>query len=754
MKLRLLGLALSAGLPAGLGQSPAQLQPAALTSLASVQIWNDRVVHVTHGGGGEARPSLTVVSRPQLPAQPYSRHGMTTPLLDVRLGEGGRVEIFDRAGRRIVGEADTPPGPGVRQSFTLDPDEAIYGLGQQPDGALDRVGRVVHLEQRNGRTAVPVLLSSKGYVLLWDNPAITDVDVGRAARDRVTWASEAGRGVDYYVCFGPSPEEAMRAYRELTGNAPMMAEWTLGFWQCRERYRSQEELLGVVAEYRRRGVPLDGIIQDWQYWVPGTWGSHAFDPSRYPDPKGMVEAVHRAHAHIIISVWPKFDLGQAHTAELEKAGALYAPVYPSVYPKGQNRWYDAFNPRARRIYWRQISESLFRLGIDGWWLDASEPELSGKWGEFRQQMTAAGPAAEVYNAYPLEHTAGLYQGQRAESSAKRVFLLTRSAYAGQQRNSAVTWSGDIQGTWEVLRQQIPAGLNFVASGIPYWNTDTGGFFGGDPADPKYAELFTRWFQFSAFCPMFRVHGTNRPKEIWRWDPATQRVLADFINLRYRLLPYIYSTAHAVTLGGSMMEPLPMAFPGDPSLAVVTDQYLFGPALMACPVTAPGASSRPVDLPRGADWTDFWTGRSFSGGSVITGDAPISRMPIFVRAGSILPYGPAIQYAGEKPGAPVEIRVYPGADGDFSLYEDEGDNYDYERGESSTIAFHWDDTARTLSIAARRGEFPGMVRERKFRIVAVAPGRGAGLGPSDSVDAEIGYDGSAATVRLPSQPFSR
>ncbi|HEX3730168.1 MAG TPA: TIM-barrel domain-containing protein, partial [Opitutaceae bacterium] len=660
MKLRLFALALGAGAASGFAQPPVELHPALLTSLASVQIWNDRVVHVMHGpGGGYTRPSLAVVSHPQTPAQPYPNHGMTTPQLEVRMGEGGRVQIFDRAGHLIVGEAEGPPGEGVRQSFSLAPDEAIYGLGEQPDGALDRVGLKVRLEQQNAKTAVPVLLSSKGYMILWDNPSITDVDVGATVRDRVTWSSEAGRGVDYYVCFGPSPEEAMRAYRDLTGNAPMMAEWTLGFWQCRERYSSQEQLLGVVDEYRRRGVPLDGIIQDWQYWVPGTWGSHAFDPSRYPDPKGMIDAVHRAHAHIIISIWPKFDLGLAHTAELEKAGALYAPVYPSVYPKGQNRWYDAFNPAGRRLYWRQVSDSLFKLGIDGWWLDASEPELAGRWGEFRNVATAVGPGAEVYNAYPLMHTTGLYQNQRAESSAKRVFLLTRSAYAGQQRNSAVTWSGDIHGTWQVLRQQIPAGLNFVASGIPYWNTDTGGFFGGDPADPHYAELFTRWFQFSAFCPMFRVHGTGKPKEIWRWDPATQQTMADFINLRYHLLPYIYSSAHAITEGGLMMEPLPMAFPADPSLAVVTDQFLFGPALMACPVTVPGAATRPVDLPRGADWTDFWTGRSLAGGQAIEAAAPLSRMPLFVRSGSILPYGPAIQYAGEKPGAPIELRVYRG-----------------------------------------------------------------------------------------------
>lgn len=749
--------------------APVSFERRSPSGLTDIQFWSDRIVRVVHRPAGTPIPdrSFSVVAAPE-PVRVRARETpasltLETGALRVSVaGPAGAVAIFTAEGRLLLGEAppgtaNESPAPGlaaraVRQSFGLSPGEAIFGLGQQPDGALNRVGRLVHLQQQNGRVAIPVLLSSLGYALLWDNPSITDVDAGASARDRLTWTSEAGRAVDYYFCSGPDPNGAIASYRKLTGEAPLFGQWAWGFWQCRERYQTQEQLLGVVAEYRRLGVPLDGIIQDWQYWVPGTWGSHRFDPKRYPDPAAMVEAVHRAHAHIIISVWPKFDLGLAHTAELEKAGALFDPVFPSVYPKGSNRWYDAFSARGRAIYWRQVSQSLFRLGFDGWWLDASEPELAGHWGELRGLRTAAGPGSAVFNAYPLLHTSAVYQGQRAESRSQRVFLLTRSAYAGQQRNAAVTWSGDIHGTWQVLRQQIPAGLNFVASGIPYWNTDIGGFIGKDPADPAYAELFTRWFQFGAFCPMFRVHGTGKPKEIWRFDPATEAILADFIRLRYRLLPYIYSTSWQVTRNGaSLMRPLAMDFPEDAKTHDITDQYLFGPGLMVCPVTRPGAASRGVYLPAdpsGAPWTDFWTGRTHPAGTTVEAAAPITRLPLFVRAGSILPWGPAVQYAGEKPAAPLTLRIYRGADGRFVLYEDAGEGYAYDRGAFSTIPIAWNERAGTLTIGRREGGFPGMAGRRDFRVVWVSAGHGAGPESADVIDAEVAYEGDPLVLRAP------
>lgn len=555
------------------------------------------------------------------------------------------------------------------------------------------------------------------------------------------WTSDVADDIDYYVLYGPEIDQILARYRDLTGQAPLPPKWALGFFQCKERYKSQAEILGVVDEYRRRGHPLDGIIQDWFYWAPAPWGSHKFDPARYPDPAAMVREVHEKHAHMMISVWAKFAPGSKNYAELKAAGFLL----PNT---GADPYYDAFNPAARAMYWRQMRDELFSLGIDGWWLDASEPEC---WqglslAALAKIPTAAGPAERVVNAYPLLHTTAVYQGQRAADPNKRVYILTRSAWAGQQRNAATTWSGDIAGTWQVLRQQIPAGLNFCMSGIPYWNTDIGGFISGDPATPAYRELFVRWFQFGAFCPMFRVHGTRYPKEMWRFGPEVEKILDEYDNLRYRLLPYNYSLAWMVTSRGyTMMRALPMDFRRDPKALEVTDQFMWGPALMICPVTEPGATSRKVYLPAGATWTDFWSGRAEKGGRTIVADAPLDRLPILVRSGSIVPLGPKLQWTSEKPADPLELRVYPGADGHFTLYEDEGDSYRYERGVFSTIPISWDEARKTLTIGARRGTFPGMLKHRTFRIVFVRPGVGVGLQPSPTPDAIVTYRGDKLAV---------
>jgi alpha-D-xyloside xylohydrolase len=648
------------------------------------------------------------------------------------------------------------------QKFVLDPAESLYGLGQHPElNSLNLVGHTVRLLQENMEVAIPVLLSSKGYLLLWDNPAVTNVDLGKTDRNTVAWQSAAGSGIDYYFVLGPSPDQAIAGYRWLTGPAPLFPRWARGFWQSRERYKTQNEILGIVAEYRKRGIPLDGIIQDWQYWPPlnqetaaGGWGSHEFDPARYPDPAAMMKTIHDEHAHLMISVWPKFDvtskgIGIPNLQQLDAVHGAFNPAMPFVFPPGHGKWYDPFNAQARAVYWKQLDTHLFslgpHLGVDGWWLDASEPELSGNWGEFRNFTTALGPGALVYNAYPLEHTRAVYEGQRAEASAKRVFLLTRSAYAGQQRNAAVTWSGDITSSWKVFQQQIPAGLNFVSSGIPYWNTDIGGFFGNNPDDPDYVERFTRWFQFGAFTPMFRVHGTDKPKEVWRFNESTQKILTNYIQLRYHLLPYIYSASWMVDNGSTMMRPLVFDFPDDTQARDISDQFLFGPALLVNPVTHPGAHTRPVYLPKGTRWTDFWTGQSYAGGQTIDAPAPIETMPLYVRAGSILPYGPSIQYASEKLDAPIELRIYPGADGDFTLYEDEGDNYNYEHGAYSTIPMHWDDKTATLTIGARQGGFPGMFTERRFRITRVSPGHGSGIASAEKPDAIITYRGQQMRI---------
>ena len=731
--------------------------------ITRVEVWNEGIIRVTHRLPASAPEpaSLSVIAKPSRMAWKFADDGgdvvLMTSALKVRVAKSsGAVRFLDEKDASILSETEngvslTPATVGgistlaVRQQFALDPSEAIYGLGQHQDGVMNYVGMSVHLLQENTKVAVPVLLSSKGYAVLWDNPAVTDVDAGKTDKGVLAWSSEAGAAVDYYFLFGPEPDQAIAGYRALTGAAPMFGKWGWGLWQCRERYQSQKELLDVVGIFRKRGVPLDGVIQDWRYWDPAPWGSHEFDPKRYPNPTAMMDELHRNNAHLLISVWAKFDTGIPNLAELENAGAAYDRVIPYVFPKGQGKWYDPFSAEGRRIYWKQVSKQIFSHGVDGWWLDASEAELSGKWGEFRDFKTAAGPGALVFNAYPLMHTTSVYKGQRAETSAKRVFILTRSAYAGQQRNAAVTWSGDIRGTWDVLKKQIPAGLNFIASGIPYWNTDIGGFFGGDPADPKYAELFTRWFQFGAFCPMFRIHGTGKPKEIWRWDDATQAVLKDVINLRYHLLPYIYSVAWKVTHDGyTMMRPLVMDFRNDSGVRSIPDQFMFGPALLVNPVTQAGAQTRHVYLPSGTTWTDFWTGQNSSGGQTLEAAAPIQSIPLYVRAGSIIPYGPAIQFAAAK-ADPIELRVYPGADGAFTLYEDEGDNYNYEKGVRATIPIAWNEKKQELTIGARQGEFPGMLRNRTFRIVWVKPGHGASLNSAEKADAEVKYQGKAVTV---------
>jgi alpha-D-xyloside xylohydrolase len=506
---------------------------------------------------------------------------------------------------------------------------------------MDLVGKSLRLLQENMHVGVPVILSSKGYLLFWDNPAVTQVDIGKTDRGTLAWQSEAGSGIDYYVALGPEPDRAIAGYRWLTGAAPLFPYWSWGFWQSRERYKTQAEILDIVHQYRERHIPLDGIIQDWQYWAPlnqetaeNGWGSHIFDASRYPDPAGMVKELHDEHAHLMIVSWAKFDVTNKGVSipnlkELEAVKGVYEPAIPYVYPPGRGKWYDPFNDEARRVYWSQLNRNLFSLGVDAWWLDASEAELSGNWGEYRDFKTAKGPGAVVYNAYPLEHTRTIYEGQRSATDRKRVFILTRASYAGQQRNAAVTWSGDIRSSWKVLQEQIPAGLNFVASGVPYWNTDICGFFGNDPDDPKFTELCTRWYQFGSFTPMFRVHGTNKPKEVWRFDAATQATLTDIIRLRYHLLPYIYSTSWRVTHEGyTLMRPLVMDFRTDKVARASADQFMFGPSLLINPVTTAGATSRQVYLPGKSPWIDFWSGESVSGGKTIEAAAPITRMPIY------------------------------------------------------------------------------------------------------------------------------
>jgi alpha-D-xyloside xylohydrolase len=759
------------------------------SGLTRVEIWGDRTARVLHTPTTTmpTLSSLAVTGTPANTSWQFQNSGgflrLSTPNFTARVEIAtGRVTFLDTGSATVLGEsasgttltATTVGSPAVasyvvKQNFDLASGEAIYGLGQHQAGIMNYVGQSVTLLQKNTDVGVPVWLSNKGYAVLWDNPSVATIDVGKTTAGRLAWSSEAGDAVDYYFCYGPEADAAIAGYRALTGAAPMFGKWAWGFWQSKERYQTQQELLGVASQYRSLGIPIDGIIQDWRYWPDsydpntqkGGWGSHDFDPTRFPDPAGLISALHSQNIHTLISVWAKFDVTSSGTSipnlqQLEAVNGAYPPVIPYVAPAGQGKWYDPFHPTARSVYWQQLSQKIFSFGWDGWWLDASEPELSGKWGEFRNFNTAVGtpaaaPGAKVFNAYPLMHTTGIYSGQRAETSQKRAIILTRSAYAGQQRNAAITWSGDINGSWSVFANQIPAGLNFVSSGIPYWNTDIGGFGSGNPATAAYAELFTRWFQYGAFCPMFRVHGTSYAKEVWRFPVATQPILINYINLRYRLLPYIYSVAWKVTNEGyTMMRPLVMDFRTDAQVNGIGNQFLFGPALMVNPVTTAGATSRGVYLPSGVAWYDFWTGLKNNGGQTVQTDAPIDKMPLFVKAGSIVPMGPFIQYAMESVD-PVELRVYPGANGSFTLYEDEGDNYNYESGTRATIPFTWDEAAQRLTIGQRSGSFPGMPVNRTFRVVFVAPNHGVGVGDGATPEAVVSYDGSAVVVQRPAPP---
>lgn len=570
--------------------------------------------------------------------------------------------------------------------------------------------------------------------------------------------SELGDQIDYYFMYGPSMDQVVSNYRETTGKVPMFPKSAFGFWQSKEHYHTQKELISVTKEFRERQIPVDNMVQDWFYWHPFPWGSHKFDPERYPDPKGMIDTLHRLNTKVLISVWPLFHPGSENYNQLKEKGFLFTNDGPA--------YFDAFNKDARNMYWGFLNKQLFPLGIDGWWLDATEPEMSGSPidPEFikANMKNALGSGGRYLNAFSLMTTKGVYEGQRSASSDKRVSILTRSAFAGQQRYGAITWTGDVIGNWNVFKEQISAGLNFNLSGIPYWTTDIGGFFelyaGGNrnglnedlagPSHPEYNELFTRWFQFGAFCPIFRVHGTYAPREMWKFGEQSYKIQLKYDQLRYRLMPYIYSLSGKITQDNyTLMRPLVMDFKTDKQVLNIDDQFMFGPSILVNPVTTYKASSRNVYLPQASGWYNFWTGEYLKSGQSIEADAPIQTMPLFVKAGSIIPMGSFIQYATEKPDGPLEIRIYRGADGHFTIYEDEGDNYNYEKGVFATIPLSWNDKEKTLTIGNRKGSYPGMPVKRTFRMVLVSTNKGTGLDVAGKADREIVYDGKLTRIKF-------
>ena len=869
-------------------------------------------------------PGLSVIAAPARVKSAVKTHGETTTLASPEMSvqvnrRTGEIIFCDGRGSPFLTAKE--PGAGsfakgasgeaysITQHFALSEGEGIYGLGQFEDPVVNYRGQDILIEQAN-RTAVnPFLVSTKGYGILWDNTSRSRFADGGGT---TLFQSEVADAIDYYVVYGPAPDRVVAGYRLLTGTAPLPGKWAFGYWQSKERYTSGSELTGIVREYRLRGLPIDNIVQDWAYWGGmDQFSSMMWDSVNYPEPGRMTDTLHALHAHLMVSIWPAFGTGTAIYRDMDARKLLY----PVMHWNG-GKVYDAYSPAARELYWKYVKRGLFDNGVDAYWMDATEPEFRCSDDRYITEISlkeagknALGSFARYLTPYSLMTTRAVYENHRLATDRKRVFILTRSSFAGQQRYGAATWSGDTFATWDDLRVQIAAGINFSMSGIPYWSHDIGAFitnihFPGGLADPAYGELYVRWFQFGAFSPIFRAHGTNIPREIWRFgepgDPAYD-ALASSDRLRYRLMPYIYSTAWRVTHEGySFIRGLPMAFPGDRNVYPIANQYMFGSSLMVCPVTRPmwhiplyrgvditpghfssadgtehgcelqvyrgtsfdslvltrktdvsqiswtgclptgldtayslritgeimtGARTGPttfyiitdggitlrlddrividkpenrdrgtfsctadlapgtkhpfrlehrqfrannallklnwlppddppeepgtagVYLPRGASWYDFWTGNEEKGGKAIRADAPLAHLPLFVPSGSILPLGPDIQYAAETTGAPTELRVYPGADADFALYDDAGDTYDYEKGMYAVIPLHWDEARRTLTIGAQKGSYPGSPASREFTVVLVREGHGTGAGLTASPDTRIEYRGKRMTVRL-------
>lgn len=775
-----------------------------------IQFYSPSMVRILKSPEGKSftKESLSVVKKPQTARFVVNQQGDVLTLksdkLKVNLDlNSGKVSYSTPAGNPLLTEKEggatftdfNDAGSKtytVNQLFTLDKEEAIYGLGQQQRGKLSLRDSRINMVQGNTDDYVPFLVSTKGYGLFWDNYSPT---VFEEKAENASFKSDVGDCIDYYFMVGGNIDGAIACMRDLTGQAPLLPLWTFGFWQSKERYKSQNELVGVVNKYRELNVPLDGIIQDWQYWGNNyLWNAMEFLNPEFPNPKKMVDDIHKQNAHLIISIWSSFGPQTKQYREMKPKGMLLnfgtwpqsgLEAWPPnmEYPSGVEP-YDPYNPEARDIYWKYLNKGLFSLGIDGWWMDSTEPDhLDFKPSDF-DLKTYLGSFRKVRNAFPLMAVGGVAEHQRATTSDKRVFILTRSAFAGQQRYGANTWSGDVNSSWQSFRNQIPAGLNFSMSAIPYWNTDIGGFFAGSynknwndgsgAKNPAFQELYVRWLQFGAFTPMMRSHGTEVPREIYNFGQKGEPIydaIEKSIKLRYSLLPYIYSTAWEVTNHQStIMRALVMDF-NDKHVVDMNNEYMFGKSILVAPVvnaqytpesvvktdentgwdkaankqekivpvdfTQPKSSK--VYLPNGTTWFDFWTNQKYDGGQEVVLPTTIDKIPLFVRAGSIIPFGPEVQFATEKKWDKLEIRIYEGTDGEFTLYEDENDNYNYEKGVYSTIVFKWDDKAKSLTIADRKGIFPGMLAERVFHLVKVAAN-------GSKVEKDVVYKGKKVSVK--------
>ncbi len=646
--------------------------------------------------------------------------------------------------------------------FISPADEALYGLGCHPEDSLsiNYKGRNQDMAIKYMTGAIPVILSTKGYGLFWDNYSASNFYGAEAGNTKYKYVSESGNMVDYYFIYGPDFDQIIAAFRNASGIAPMFPKWAFGLFQSQDRYKSQAEVLSVKDNYRKNKIPVDCIVQDWFYWEPNVIGSHVMWPERYPNPKAMVDELHAANIHAMISIWPVFSKGTEPYNQMVHSGGMTDILWFNVFTKIMDSYYDAHSPQARDLYWKQAKDSLIgRYGWDAWWVDQCEPDNGTELDARRKSNFAIGRGIDYFNTYSLMHSEGLYTHWRKDIPNKRAFFLIRQSFAGEQRNAATLWSSDISCTWAAYKNQIPQGINSCAAGIPFWTSDIGGYHfhwnAPDWSAPVNRELFTRWFQFGTFSPIFRIHGKGE-RAIFsdNWDAPTKAILLKYDNLRYRLMPYLYSLGWKVTSEGyTIMRSLAFDFRSDEGIRNIPDQYMFGPAFLVNPVTQrmfslPNSKDirkiRKVYLPKSASWYDFWTGKLISGGQTIDAAAPIETLPLYIKAGSIVPMGPYLQYATEKVADPIELRVYTGANADFVLYEDESDTYNYEKGKYATIAMNWNEAEKTLTISDRKGDFPGMLKDRTFRIVWVTSKNGTGIEPAKLAE-EVKYSGKSVKI---------
>jgi len=679
------------------------------------------------------------------------------------------VKYTDLAGNVILAEDDSQ-GKTMAEAtiagidcynctsqFNSPADEALYGLGCHPEDTLsiNYKGRNQDLAIKYMTGAIPVMLSTKGYGLFWDNYSASKFFGAEAENTKYKYESESGTMVDYYFIYGPDFDNIIASFRNASGNAPMFPKWAFGLFQSQDRYKSQAEVLSVKDNYRNNKIPVDCIVQDWFYWEPNVIGSHVMYPERYPNPKAMVAELHAANIHAMISIWPVMAKGTKTYDQMAHSGGMTDILWDNVMTHTMDGYYDAHSPQARDLYWKQAKDSLIgRYDWDAWWVDQCEPDNGALLDARRKTNFAIGRGIDYFNTYSLMHSEGLYTHWRKDIPNKRAFFLIRQSFAGEQRNAATLWSSDITCTWNAFKNQVPQGINACASGIPFWTSDIGGYHfhwsAPDWSAPINRELFTRWFQFGTFSPIFRIHGKGeRAMFSNNWDAPTKAILLNYDNLRYRLLPYIYSLSWKVTNEGyTIMRSLAFDFKDDEAIKNIPDQYMFGPAILVNPVTQrmfslPNSKDikkiRKVYLPKSVNWYDFWTGKLITGGQTIDAAAPIETLPLYIKAGSIVPMGPYLQYATEKVADPIELRIYTGANADFVLYEDENDTYNYEQGKYATIAMNWNDAEKTLTIKDRKGDFPGMLKDRTFRIVLVNAKNGKGIEPAKLAD-EVKYSG--------------